>query len=93
MKKYMLLHVGFEKPTPDVMKAWQAWFESIASRQVAQGGFGSGLEISKSGTRSLPWDADAITGYNVIEAESLEAAESLAKGNPFISSIRIYELR
>ncbi len=36
---------------------------------------------------------DSITGYNIAEAESLDAAEKLARGNPFISRIRICELR
>ena len=36
---------------------------------------------------------DSITGYNIIEAESLDEAEKLAQSNPFIASIRIYELR
>ena len=93
MKKFMLLHFGFEKPTPEIMKAWEAWFASIADRQVDQGGFRGGREISKSGTRDLPWGRESITGYNIIEAESLEAAEALARSNPFIESIRIYELR
>jgi len=93
MKKFMLLHFGFEKPTPEIMQAWKAWFASIADRQVEQGGFGAGREISKSGTRDLPWNRDSITGFNIIQAESLDAAEELARKNPFISSIRIYELR
>lgn len=93
MKKFMYLHLGFEKPTPEIMAAWMAWFESISDKQVDQGGFGSGREISKSGTRDLPWDMESITGYNIIEAESLEAAEKLAEDNPFVASIRIYELR
>jgi hypothetical protein len=93
VKKFMLLHFGFEKPTPDIMKAWKAWFESIADKQVDQGGFSGGREISKSGSRDLPWNMESITGYNIIEAESLDAAEKLAQGNPFISSIRIYEIR
>lgn len=93
MKKFMLLHFGFEKPTPEIMEAWQAWFESIADKQVEQGGFSGGREISKSGTRDLPWDMESITGYNIIEAESLDAAVELAQGNPLIASIRIYELR
>ena len=76
-----------------VMKGWMAWFESIADRQVDQGGFSDGREISRSGTRELPWDGECITGYNIIEAESLEEAEQLAEGNPFIHSIRIYEVR
>ena len=93
MKKFMFLHFGFEKPTPEIMEAWNAWFESIADKQIDQGGFMGGREISKSGTRDLGWDMDSITGYNIIEAESLDAAEKLAEGNPFIASIRIYELR
>ncbi|MEO6445811.1 MAG: YciI family protein [Gemmatimonadaceae bacterium] len=93
MKKFMLLHIGFEKPAPEIMKAWRAWFASIADKQVEQGGFTGGREISKSGTRELPWNAESITGYNIVEAEDLDAAERLAEGNPFISSIRIYEMR
>jgi len=93
MKRFMFLHFGFEKPTSEIMKAWHAWFQSIADRQIDQGGFNGGREISKSGTRDLPWNMESITGYNIIEAESLDAAEKLARSNPYISSIRIYEMR
>ena len=93
MKRFMFLHFGFERPTPEIMKAWHAWFESISDKQVDQGGFAGGREISKSGTKELPWNIESITGYNIIEAESLDAAEKLARTNPFIASIRIYELR
>ncbi|MBT3343839.1 MAG: hypothetical protein HN712_24700 [Gemmatimonadetes bacterium] len=93
MKKFMILHFGFEQPTPEIMEAWGKWFESIADIQVDQGGFSDGREISKSGTRELPWDMECITGYNIIEAEDLDAAEKIAQGNPFIASIRVYELR
>jgi len=93
MKKYMYLHFGFETPTEEIMSAWKTWFDSIADRLIEQGGFSGGREISKTGSRELPWDLDCITGYNIIQAESLDEAEQLAQGNPFISSIRIYELR
>ncbi len=93
MKRFMFLHIGFEEPTPEIMEAWKAWFDAISEKQVDQGGFSGGREISKSGTRDLPWSTDSITGYNIIEAESLDAAEELAQGNPFIASIRIYEVR
>jgi YCII-related domain len=93
MKKFMFLHFGFEKPTPEIMEAWQAWFASIADRQIDQGGFGAGREISKRGIRDLPWSKDSITGYNIIEAESLDEAEQIAHKNPFVASVRIYELR
>ncbi len=93
MKKFMLLHFGFEQPTAEIMQAWKNWFESIADKQLDQGGFAGGREISADGTRDLPWDMQCITGYNIIAAESLDAAEEIAKSNPFISGIRIYELR
>ena len=75
MKKFMFLHFGFEKPTPEIMDAWHAWIESISDKQIEQGGFSGGRELSKSGTHDLPWNMDSITGYNIIEAESLDAAE------------------
>ena len=93
MKKFMLLHFGFEKPTPEIMGAWGKWFESIADKTVDQGGFGGAREISKSGTEDLPMGMESITGFNIIEAEDLDAAEKLAQDNPYIASIRIYEIR
>ena len=93
MKKFMFLHFGFEKPTPEIMEAWEKWFESIADKQVDQGGFSSGREISESGTKDLSWGMESITGYNIIEAEDLDAAVEIAQANPYIASIRVYEIR
>ncbi len=93
VKKYMILHYGFEKPTPEIMAAWGKWFEFIADRMVDQGGFGAAREISDAGTKDLPWGKDSITGYNIINAESLEEAVQLAQRNPYIASIRVYEIR
>ena len=93
MKKFMLLMYGFEKPTPEIMKAWGAWFESIADRTVDQGGFhGGAREISAAGTQDLPMGMESITGYTIIEAENLDEAEAIAQKNPYIASIRVYEI-
>ncbi len=93
MKKFMFLHFGFEKPTPEIMGAWGKWFESIADKTVDQGGHFSGArEISKSGTKDLPMGVESITGYTIIEAADLDAAEKIAQGNPYIASIRVYEI-
>jgi len=88
----MLLHFGFEKPTQEIMAAWGKWFESVADKTVEHGGFRDAREISKNGARELPMGMDSITGYSIIRAESLDEAESIARGNPFIASIRIYEI-
>jgi len=93
MKNYLLLHYGFENPTPEIMANWKKWFDSIVDKMVDQGGFSGGKEISEAGIRELPWNMDSITGYNIIQAENFEAAEKLAESCPYIASIRIYELR
>jgi len=93
MKKFMMLHFGFEQPTPEVMEKWNQWFASVAERTVEHGGLMNGREISHDGTTDLPFGAESITGYSMIEAEDMAEAERLAEGNPFIKSIRIYEVR
>ena len=92
MKRFMLLHFGFEPPTPEIMAAWEKWFQSVADKTVEHGGFRGGREISRDGTKDLPMGSDSITGYSIITAESLDEAEEIAKGNPFIAGIRIYEV-
>jgi hypothetical protein len=93
MKKFMFLHFGFETPTPEIMEAWGNWFALIADKQVDQGGFGNAVEITRTGTNDLPWGMESITGFNIIEAESLNEAETIAKACPYIASIRVYEFR
>jgi hypothetical protein len=93
MKRFMFLHFGFEKPTPEIMAAWKKWFESVADNTVENGGFhGGAREISHSGTKDLPMGMESITGYSIINAESLDDAEKIAQDNPFIASIRVYEI-
>lgn len=93
MKKFMLLHYGFEKPTEAIMKAWDEWFASIAERTVEHGGFhAGGREVSAVGVSELPFGPGSITGYSIIHAEDAEQAVEIAKKNPFIDSIRVYEI-
>lgn len=36
---------------------------------------------------------ESITGYSIINAESFNEAENIARDNPFIASVRVYEIR
>lgn len=92
MKKFVLVHYGFEQPTPEIMGAWGEWFESIEANTIDNLGFSGGREISDAGTKDLPMRSDSITGISIIEAESLDEAEEMARSNPYISSIRVYEV-
>ena len=93
MKNFMLLHYGFTQPSPEIMKAWGEWFETIKDRMVEQGAhFSFGKEIDKSGTTDMPLGEDSITGYTIISASDIEEACEIASKNPFIKSIRVYEM-
>ena len=52
MAQFMLLHVGFEQPTPEIMTAWKEWFDAVAGRSVAHGGFMHGRWLSDEGPQS-----------------------------------------
>lgn len=92
LKNYLLLHYGFEKPTPEIMGAWGKWFESIADKMVGGGHLPGGREISHAGTKDLPLAKDSITGYSIVRAESLDDAEKIAQACPIIASTRVYEI-
>ena len=93
MKKFIILHYGFEPPSPKEMDAWNAWFESITDRQIERGHTPSGKEITQNGMFDLPFGPDSMTGYTMIQAESLEEATQIAEGCPIVRSTRVYEVR
>lgn len=94
MKKFIFLQYGFETPTPEIMEAWGKWFALIGDKTLEMGGrSGPGKEISHAGSKDLPMDKNAFTGYVIINAENMDEAEKIAESCPIITSVSIYELR
>lgn len=93
LKKFVFLTYGFETPTAEIMTSWREWFESIKESVVEMGHFPRGREISKAGVRDLPLGPESITGFMIVEAATFEDAERMAQSNPFVSSIRLYEVK
>ncbi len=92
MKKFVFLHFGYETPTKEIQEAWMKWFASVGDKFVDSGSpLGHGREITSAGTTELKLDREAITGYSIINAESMEEAEKIAKECPSITSIRVYQ--
>ena len=92
MKKFVFLTYGYETPTQEIMDAWHNWFASIRDKLVDGGNpFGPGIEITHTGTKELPHDLGAITGYTIINADNIDEAVQIAKDCPIITSIRVYE--
>lgn len=91
VKRFVFLTYGFEPPTPEIMAAWSKWFDSIKDNIVDMGHLAEGREISRAGIAHLPLGSESITGFVIVEAESLDEAQRMAEGNPFVTSIRVYE--
>jgi len=92
MKRYLLLHYGFVKPTPEIMEAWEKWFGANTAKIVDGSRLPVGLELTASGTKDLPMTKNSITGYTIIKAKNLVEAEKIARKCPIIASTRVYEI-
>lgn len=92
MNTYLILHYGFEKPTPEQMEEWKKWFELIKDKQVDRGGFRGGLKITETGSEELPFGRDSLTGYTIIEAEDFDQAKEIAAQCPIVNSTAVYEI-
>jgi hypothetical protein len=103
MTKYVLLYTAIGgqatvAPTPEEQQAslaaWNAWFEGMGKHVVDAGNpFGPAKTIATDGSAS-DGAASRVTGYSVVEAESLDAATALAKGCPNLTDgggVEIYE--
>ena len=93
MKKFLVLTYGFVTPTDEVKQAWGAWFATVGPRLVDPGSpFGRGTELTKTDRTDLTLQSPSpLVGYCILNADSLEEAESLVKDMPVIESVRIYE--
>lgn len=93
MKKFIFLYKGFETPTPEIGKAWMDWFEDKADHMIDSGNpMSSGVEVTKDSTTEVPASKTSFTGYSIVSADSMEEAIEIAKTNPMITSVVVYEL-
>jgi hypothetical protein len=92
VSKFVFLYHGWGDPTPATMDAWTSWFGEIGESIVDSGNpFGPGRGVTPNGSTELPLGPEAITGYTIVNAESMDAAEKLLANCPMISSVSVYE--
>lgn len=88
MAKYVLAYTGGSSPdTPEaqeaVMKAWMDWFGTLGSAVIDGGNpFGASTAVRPDGSTGAT--ASGLTGYSVVQADSLELATKLASGCPIL---------
>jgi hypothetical protein len=99
MANYALAYKGGQMAETDeererVMAAWGEWMGALGSALVDMGNpFGASATVTNGGTIS-DGAASALTGYSILDADSLAAATELAKGCPVLASggsVEVYE--
>lgn len=105
MTKFILLYKGPATPQADIspeggaqiMQAWEAWMGKVSASLVDAGAPFTGTStavVADGTTRS----ASDLTGYSIVEAPDLNAAQALVGGNPFLEdgsanfAVEVYEL-
>lgn len=92
MKKFIVLHHGYEAPTPHRAAAWHTWLRRRAA-SVADAGhpFGPGRRITNDTTDEFSLASNPASGFSIIIAEHIDAAEQLLEGCPILESVTLYE--
>jgi hypothetical protein len=99
MTKFVLAYTGGSMAeTPEAqqkaMEDWTAWFTDLGAAVADPGApFGPAVSVRADGATS-DGTASALTGYSILEADSLADAATKAKGCPVLASggaIEIYE--
>jgi hypothetical protein len=99
MTNYVLLYKGGGMPETEeeqqrVMAAWGAWYGQLGQALVDGGNpFGPSKTIAADGTVS-DGGASGLTGYTILQADSLDAAAKMGQSCPIIpggGSVEVYE--
>lgn len=91
MPKFIFAYHGGKRPeTPaegaKIMEAWMEWFRKLGPAVVDGGNpLGPSRTVSASGA-SGDGGANPISGYSLINAESMDAAIEMAKGCPILGN-------
>ena len=93
MSKFVLVHIGFEQPTDEIMASWMKWFEDIKEVTVENIGLNPGKEVSAAGIKDISFDDQVTTGLTIIEVDTLDEAVKIAQACPSITSIKVQEVR
>lgn len=92
MTKYLLgYHGGGMPETPEdgekVMKAWGDWMGGLGAALIDGGNpTGPAKTVQANGSVTDGGGPNPLTGYSIIEAQSLDAAVKMAKGCPILTS-------
>ena len=89
MAKYVFAYHGGTMPESEeegakVMAAWSAWFEGLGAA-VVDGGAPCGQSHTVTASSvAADGGANPLSGYSIVNADSMDAAVDMAKGCPIL---------
>ncbi|QLC26210.1 hypothetical protein HFP57_15035 [Parasphingopyxis algicola] len=89
MPKYVFAYHGGKAPESpeegaEVMARWQAWFGNLGDAVVDGGNpVGPSKTVSTGGVAD-DGGANPLSGYSIVQADSIDAAVEMAKGCPIM---------
>ena len=99
MSEYIFAYHGGKKPESpeagaELMARWRAWMEGLGTAFVNPGApVGMSKTVSSSGVAD-DGGANPLSGFSIVQADSMDAAVEMAKGCPHLEmgTIEIAEL-
>ncbi len=99
MPRFMLAYHGGKMPETQeegaaMMDRWRAWFESLGDAVADPGNpVGQSKTVSAAGV-SDDGGANPLSGYSILEAETIEAAIAMTDGCPHLEggSVEVAEI-
>ncbi len=89
MPNYMFAYHGGKKPESpeagaEMMAQWQAWIEGLGAAAVNPGTpLGMSKTVSTDGVAD-DGGSNPLSGFSIVEADSMDAALEMAKSCPFV---------
>ncbi len=101
MANFMIAYYGGNPPSSKEegmahMGKWKAWVEGLGESVVNPGTPLTGTKIVTSSDVQDENDPNAMKGFAVVKAESIEAAVEIAKSDPFLGmdgTIRVSQMK
>lgn len=91
MQNFMIAYYGGDKPSSEEegmahMNRWKAWVEGLGDTITNPGTPLMGTKIVTSSNVQKENDPNAMKGFAVVKAESVEVAIEIAKSDPFLDT-------
>ncbi len=88
MKKFVFLYVGTDE-SPGVREKWIAWFADNGASFLDSGNpLAAGRLVTAHGGSALE---SSVTGYSLLLAPDLAAAEAIAATSPAPGGVQVFE--